>query len=960
MVITNVLTSIQRQLARRLFQITLVIAATAANPTIAREVTKSPGDHRQYKALTLSNDLQVLLVSDDQAKKSAAALDINIGSGSNPKDRAGLAHFLEHMLFLGTEKYPNAAEYKQFISTHGGSNNAYTSYDHTNYFFDINPPQFEQALDRFAQFFIAPLFNEELVTRERQAVESEYSLNLKNDGRRQFAARRRAYNPEHPAAEFSVGSQETLGDRPDSKVRDELIEFYEKHYSANIMRLVLVGPQSLADLESWAKEKFSSIVNRNAEAQHTDINLYPKNLLPAVLGIVPEKEFHQLVLHFPIPDPEQHRNKKPLYLIAHLLGNEGVGSPLSLLKEEGWAEGLSARHGLGFDDQGSFEVAISLTPSGFENRHQVIAAIFESIALVKKEGVQKWIFDEQKRQLELSFQFQEPVTPSPYARSLAGSLHNYEAEKVLSDPYRMDSFDAALIREQLDYLVPSNLLIMETSPLVEANETEQWFQVPYSLEPLDPELVNKWQAQELTGRIKLPLPNPFLPEDLTLLTAEIDAEKPMLIEKPGLKLWFRNDPDFDAPRANLYFSIRSPMASGSARNVVMAGLFAEMIREQLNEYSYPATLAGLGYNIYSHQRGIGVRIGGYNDKQSVLLETVMSTMKEPDFNEPTFDRLKRRYIRSLNNRSKNDPSQLAINGVVNSLRLASWTDEQLLAAVAEVQYSDMSGYSKALLAEHEVVSLVHGNVNKSVATDIVKLIEKLMIDTTPTTISHQSVVNIPNGERYVTSVPSYHNDSAAVYYIQLGERDIELRAQSFLLSQIIESPFFHELRTVKQLGYSVQSFAMPIDNVPGMAFSIQSPTAGPAEIIAAVDEFLSDFNSQIDSIDASEFASVKAGLLNQINRNDQRLSDRTNRYWTEIDESQYEFDTRKKLSAAIENTTLKNVQSMMEKLATDSQSGRIIAYVNGTAAESDAKAPDGQVIDDVDSFKKQQEHYPRR
>jgi len=939
---------------------TIVIAATAISPIVAGEVTKSPGDHRQYKALTLSNDLQVLLVSDDQAKKSAAALDINIGSGSNPKDRAGLAHFLEHMLFLGTEKYPNAAEYKHFISTHGGSNNAFTSYDHTNYFFDINPPQFEQALDRFAQFFIAPLFNEELVTRERQAVESEYSLNLKNDGRRQFAARRRAYNPEHPAAGFSVGSQETLEDRPNSKVRDELIAFYEKHYSSNIMRLVLVGPQSLAELEDWAKEKFSNIVNRNAEPQHTDVNLYPKDLLPAVLRIVPEKEFHQLVLHFPIPDLDQHRHKKPLYLIAHLLGNEGVGSPLSLLKEKGWAEGLSARQGPGFDDQGSFEVAISLTPAGFENRQQVVATIFESMSLIKKEGVQKWIFDEQKRQLELSFRFQEPVTPAPYARSLAGSLHRYPAETVLSDPYRMDSFDAALIREHLDYLVPTNLLIMETSPLVEANETEQWFQVPYSLEPVDPELVKEWAAQPLTGRIKLPLPNPFLPENLTLLTAEINTDKPVLIEKPGLSVWFKNDPDFSAPRANLYFSIRSPMASGSPLNVVMAGLFVEMIREQLNEYSYPATLAGLGYDIYNHQRGIGVRIRGYNDKQALLLETVMSTMKEPNFDEPTFNRLKRRYIRSLNNRRKNDPSRLAINGVINSLRLASWTNEQLLTAVTDVKYSDISGYSKALLAENEVVSLVHGNVNKSVATDIVKMIEKLMIGTKPTTISHQSVVNIADGKRFVTSVPSNHNDSAALYYVQLGERDINMRAQSFLLSRLLESPFFHELRTEKQLGYSVQSFALPIDDIPGIAFSIQSPTAGPAEIVTAIDEFLTNFKKELDSIDAAEFASVKAGVLNQINRNDQRLTDRTNRYWTEIDDSEFEFNSREKISTAIENTTLASVRLMMERLATDSNSGRVIAYVNGAALESDAKAPAGEAIVDVDKFKKQQEHYPVR
>ena len=338
----------------------------------------------------------------------------------------------------------------------------------------------------------------------------------------------------------------------------------------------------------------------------------------------------------------------------------------------------------------------------------------------------------------------------------------------------------------------------------------------------------------------------------------------------------------------------------------------------------------------------------------------MSTMKEPNFDEPTFNRLKKRFIRSLNNRRKNDPSRLAINGVINSLRLASWTNEQLLTAVTDVKFSDISGYSKALLAENEVVSLVHGNVNKSVATDIVKMIEKLMIGTKPTTISHQSVVNIADGKRFVTSVPSNHNDSAALYYVQLGERDINMRAQSFLLSRLLESPFFHELRTEKQLGYSVQSFALPIDDIPGMAFSIQSPTAGPAEIVTAIDEFLTNFKKELDSIDAAEFASVKAGVLNQINRNDQRLTDRTNRYWTEIDNSEFEFNSREKISTAIENTTLASVRLMMERLATDSNSGRVIAYVNGAALESDAKAPAGEAIGDVDKFKKQQEHYPVR
>ena len=100
-------------------------------------VIASPNDKRQYRHVQLSNKLDVLLISDPQADKSAASLDVYVGSYQNPKDREGLAHFLEHMLFLGTEQYPEPGEYQTFIAEHGGNHNAGTGLEHTNYFFDI-------------------------------------------------------------------------------------------------------------------------------------------------------------------------------------------------------------------------------------------------------------------------------------------------------------------------------------------------------------------------------------------------------------------------------------------------------------------------------------------------------------------------------------------------------------------------------------------------------------------------------------------------------------------------------------------------------------------------------------------------------------------------------------------------------------------------------------------------------
>jgi len=69
-------------------------------------VEKSPADEKDYRAMTLANGLRVLLTSDPKADTAAAALNVRVGHFSDPKYLPGLAHFCEHMLFLGTEKYP--------------------------------------------------------------------------------------------------------------------------------------------------------------------------------------------------------------------------------------------------------------------------------------------------------------------------------------------------------------------------------------------------------------------------------------------------------------------------------------------------------------------------------------------------------------------------------------------------------------------------------------------------------------------------------------------------------------------------------------------------------------------------------------------------------------------------------------------------------------------------------------
>ncbi|MGL4565973.1 MAG: insulinase family protein, partial [Halioglobus sp.] len=262
------------------FLIALVFAACATAPQPAQQPVQSPNDDYQYRLLTLPNEMQVLLISDPDTVKAAASLDVAVGSGDNPPGRGGLAHFLEHMLFLGTDKYPDPAEYEEYITEHGGTRNAYTSFENTNYFFDVNAEYLPEALDRFAQFFIAPRFDGAYVDREKNAVEAEYQMGLKSDARRGLDVLQTVMNPAHPYSQFSVGSLQTLGDNPDSAVRDELIRFYKAHYSADIMRLVVLGPGSLDELESLVTPVFSAVPNTAPERETIAAPLFAPETLP--------------------------------------------------------------------------------------------------------------------------------------------------------------------------------------------------------------------------------------------------------------------------------------------------------------------------------------------------------------------------------------------------------------------------------------------------------------------------------------------------------------------------------------------------------------------------------------------------------------------------------------------------------------------------------------------------------
>ena len=378
-------------------KIIIILAVFLAGCT-SNKTLKHPLDKSKSKTVVLENGLKVYLLSDPSFNVSAASVSVEVGSLDNPDDRQGLAHFLEHMLFLGTEKYPDVDEYSSYLKTYGGYSNAYTASDHTNYQFQVLPDGFEGALDRFSQFFISPLFTEEYTAREVNAVNSEHQKNMLNDNWRQFRISSLFAKEGHPERKFGTGNLETLGDI----TREELIRFYKQHYSANRMGVALLSTHSLEKMEGWCRQYFSTIKNRNLNRNKYDPSFLEQKETFRLIQIDPVKDVRNLNLLFSLPSTRNLYKSKPGRQFGFILGYEGRGSLLSFLKQKGWALSLSAGAGSETGDYGNASVRIGLTEEGLKNYKDVIKTTMNYIALMKEEGHQKHVFDELKSMASLN------------------------------------------------------------------------------------------------------------------------------------------------------------------------------------------------------------------------------------------------------------------------------------------------------------------------------------------------------------------------------------------------------------------------------------------------------------------------------------------------------------------------------------------------------------------------------
>ena len=927
---------------RLFFVVTLVLFVSLAEAGVASDkatwwhegsageggdvaVLRSPNDERQYRYFQLDNKMQVLLVSDPKAEKSAASLNVYVGSFQNPAEREGLAHFLEHMLFLGTEKYPEAGEYQAYISEHGGQHNAYTSLEQTNYFFNVDSAYLFDTLDRFAQFFVAPRFDAEYVDRERHAVDSEYQLKIKDDSRREWDVLSELINPKHPLAKFSVGNLDTLINDDERPIRRDLLAFYQRYYSANLMTLVVLGNESLEQLEAAVKSRFSAVLNHDTSVEVSGESLFARDL-PLQVNIKPEKEKRELSLLFPMPSAKQYWRQGPLLFLGHLLGGESEGSFLAVMKARGLVESLSAGPAFDTREGAAFSITIGLTPKGLVEQQQVLELFYQWLSLATTQGVEAWRYDELTQLQHSAFRFLDKSAASSYVQGLSVALHDYPPQEVLRGYFLYDDFDAALIKKFASYLRPDNVLVTWVAPELDVGDkTSRRYSAPYKIVDVESDQVSLLKT--LVADLSLPAKNDFLPASFPLSGKDGVLENPVRLPLNGAKksadavaqdgstrgLWYYGDTQFASPRAGFSARLAIPVTS-SCRSEAMTELYIALVEDELDAGLYPARLGGLNYGLSRWSNGIAISIAGYADKQPVLLARVLEVMAGPDWNTTRFQRVSEQLIREGRNSLKQWPIRQVFSELDPLLR-GTCRVVDMAEQLTDVSIDDMKAFSGDLFNKGHALFYVGGVLSEQVFRGMAEnTLSSLNLGRGGDVKLNYSVLKLKASQVALRQIPVEHSDSSAVLYIQGGDDSLRERAHVALLEGMMSAPFYSDMRTEKKLGYVVGSGLAHRQRLPGLMFYIQSPVVSAEQLRTEIDGFISGFEQVIGDMSDEELERHRRSVLVNIEETPKSLTELNAHHWESLQLGFEGFDFRPQLAEQVRAVSRESLIDAYQRL----------------------------------------------
>ncbi|ENZ7717787.1 TPA: pitrilysin [Klebsiella aerogenes] len=923
---------------------------------IQETIRKSEKDPRHYQAIRLQNGMVVLLVSDPQAVKSLSALVVPVGSLQDPADHQGLAHYLEHMTLMGSQKYPQPDSLAEFLKMHGGSHNASTAPYRTAFYLEVENDALNGAVDRLADAIAAPLLDKKYAERERNAVNAELTMARTRDGMRMAQVSAETINPAHPASQFSGGNLDTLSDKPGSPVLDALHAFRDRWYSANLMKAVIYSNKPLPELASIAAATYGRVPNNDISKPEITVPVVTDAQKGIVIHYVPAMPRKVLRVEFRIDNNSAQFRSKTDELVTYMIGNRSPGTLSDWLQKQGLAEGIRADSDPAVNgNSGVLAISATLTDKGLAHRDEVTAAIFSYLNLLRTQGIDKRYFDELAHVLELDFRYPSINRDMDYVEWLADTMIRVPVEHVLDVVNIADRYDAQAIKDRLAMMTPQNARIWYISPNEPHNKTAYFVNAPYQVDKISARTFTDWQQKSAAIKLQLPTLNPYIPDDFTLIKSDKAYPHPeLIVDEPTLRVVYAPSQYFASePKADVSLVLRNPQAMDSARRQVMFALNDYLAGIALDQLSNQAAVGGISFSTGANN-GLMVNANGYTQRLPQLFTALLDGYFSYTPTEEQLEQAKSWYAQMMDSADKGKAYDQAIMPIQMLSQVPYFERKTRRDLLPSITLKEVINYRDNLKARGRPELLVIGNMSARESTDLARQIQKQLGADGNEWCRNKDVL-IDSKQLAMFEKAGSSTDSAlAAVFAPPNVDEYSSMAASSLLGQIIQPWFYNQLRTEEQLGYAVFAFSMNVGRQWGMGFLLQSSDKQPAFLWQRFQAFFPTAEAKLRAMKPEEFAQIQQAAISQMLQAPQTLSEEASKLSKDFDRGNMRFDSRDKVVAQMKLLTPQKLADFFHQTVVDPQGMALLSQVSGSQnGKTEYAAPEGgKVWESVSALQK--------
>lgn len=446
-----------------------------------------------HRSLRLGSGVSAAVLHDPQATRVALAISVAAGSFHEPPEWPGLAHFLEHSLFLGSRAFPEVDAFAAYVHGHGGRYNARTLGLQTLYYLEMPACELGPALLRLVDLLARPLLTDTRLHAEREVLEAEYRARCADGDCQLQGAIAGQLHPQHPLARFHAGSRDTL-DTSDARFLAELRAWQRRHYGGANLRLLVSGPQALDELEHCVRELTGALPAGARTVEEPWPSLWPVGQGAVELTLEQPQAVQHMSLWLPLRVAPA-REDELLALLRQAVTQPAGGGLLAELRARGWARQLSVDCHPGGAGEALLALRIELLEHGCGAERAIAALCVDWLRALAVDPAQALPLDEWPA-LSREQAWQE-LELAPMERAGLWVERWQRQGGIQWQPWASEVVEPRQRLRELAQVSPQRLILQIARERLDGGELTPWFPVrarAVALAELPPVEAPRWQA----------------------------------------------------------------------------------------------------------------------------------------------------------------------------------------------------------------------------------------------------------------------------------------------------------------------------------------------------------------------------------------------------------------------------------------------------------------------------------